>query len=238
MKYILVGLVFSQMLFSVQLTPMTYEITSMKKRNVTYSVKNTEDNLAAAECKILKVVGHDKNGQEIREETQEVVIYPSQFVLQAKESKGIRVNYTGRSLPKTQQVYRVLATELALNLKEEAPGTKVKAGMKFIFSYEGLLFVGGSDEKTVISSQVHEEKLDSLLLEMKNMSSKSSFVHVKHYEFIAETDKGEVKLTKNDFGKFSGIRLLPNETFTLKLDKNKTLKGHQVKTILIQKRAK
>ena len=225
-------------LLAVQLTPMTYEIKSIKKRNITYSVKNTEKKLAAAECKILKVVGHDKEGREIREETQDVVLYPSQFVLQPEETKGIRVNYTKNKLPEKEAVYRVLATQLALNLKEETTGKDIKAGMKFIFSYEGLLFVGGSSVKKNLDTKVHDDQPSSLLLDMTNSSTKSTFVHVKHYSFVAHTNKGEVTLTDKDFGKFGGIRLLPDETFTLKINKNHALKDLTVTTLVVQKRAK
>ncbi len=235
MKYFLVGALLVQALVAVQLTPMTYEIKSIKKRNITYSVKNTEKELAAAECKVLKVVGHDKQGREIREETQDVVLYPSQLVLQPLETKGIRVNYTRNSLPKKEAVYRVLATQLALNLQEDAARKDVKAGMKFIFSYEGLLFVGGTSVNKRLITEVHEDRPNSLALDMTNSSTKSSFVHVKHYDFIAHTNKGEVKLAAKDFGKFGGIRLLPDETFRLHIAKSGSLKGLTVKTIVVEK---
>lgn len=236
MKYILVGFFLLQFLFSVQLTPMTHDIVSMKKRNVTYNVINTEKKLAAAECKVFKVIGHDKKGLEIREETQAVVLYPSQFILQPLERKSIRLNYTGLKLPQKQEVYRVVANELALNLKEAKKGTKIEAGMKFIFSYEGLLFVGGSFEGARISTKVYDDGKESVVFDMTNTSSMSHYIHMKHFDFMVQTDRGEVKLQKDDFGAFGGIRLLPDETFTVKLNKKGTLKNLKVLSIVIKEK--
>lgn len=238
MKYVIIGMVLIQSLFSVQLTPITQRIDSMKKRNLTFIVKNTDKDMAAAECSILKVVGHDKRGQEIREETDDVVVYPTQFVLQVSENKGIRVNYTKSKLPEKEAVYRVLATQLSLNLEEAEKGTKVKAAMKFIFSYEGLLFVGGKEEKAHISSELKDVRGDTFTIKMRNDGTRSHFVHVEHFDFIIETNKGPIKLTKEDFGKFGGLRLLPDESFSLTLKKSTKLKKQTAINITITKKTK
>lgn len=234
MKYAILVLILAQSLFSVQLTPITQRIDSVKSRNLTFTVKNIDKDMAAAECSILKVVGHDKDGKEIREETDDVVIYPSQFVLQEKESKGIRVNYTKSSLPKKEVVYRVLATQLALKLKEESKGSKVKGAMKFIFSYEGLLFVGAKEEKAKISSTLENISKDSFSIRLHNYGIASHFVHVNHFDFTIETQTGSVQLSEKDFGKFGGIRLLPDESFVVTLSKTEKLQGKTLKSIEVR----
>ena len=238
MKYIIIGVLLAQSLFSVQLTPITQRIDSSKSRNITFTVKNTDKDMAAAECSILKVIGHDKNGAEIREETDDVVVYPSQFVLQEKESKGIRVNYTKSALPEKEAVYRVLATQLALNLKEQSQGAKVKGAMKFIFSYEGLLFVGKNEDKAIITSTLEEISKDSFSIKMRNDGIASHFVHVNHFDFKIQTDDGELLLKEKDFGKFGGIRLLPDESFVLTLSKNESFKSKKFTSITITSKTK
>ncbi len=233
MKYAILVLLLAQTLFSVQLTPITQRIDSAKSRNLTFTIKNIDKDMAAAECKILKVVGHDKNGVEIREETDDVVVYPSQFVLQENESKGVRVNYTKSALPQKESVYRVLATQLALNLKEESKGTKVKGAMKFIFSYEGLLFVGAKEEKANINSSLENISENSFSIKIHNSGKASHFIHINHFDFIIDTQNGPVKLDENDFGKFGGIRLLPDETFVVTLSKSDALQGKILQDISI-----
>jgi len=233
MKYAILVLILAQSLFSVQLTPITQRIDSPKSRNLTFTVKNIDKDMAAAECSILKVVGHDENGVEIREETDDVVIYPSQFVLQEQESKGVRVNYTKSTLPQKEAVYRVLATQLALNLKEESKGSKVKGAMKFIFSYEGLLFVGAKEEKPNITSTLENVSKSNISIKMHNNGVASHFIHVNHFDFTIETATTSIKLTEKDFGKFGGIRLLPDESFVVTLDKNEQLQGKTLKSITI-----
>ena len=238
MKYIVTLIVLVQALFSVQLTPITQRIDSMKTRNLTFTVKNTDQDLAAAECSILKVVGHNEDGSEIREETDDVVVYPNQFVLQVKENKGVRINYTLSKLPKKEVVYRVLVTQLALNLKEESKGTKIKAAMKFVFSYEGLLFIGGDDGETIISASVKNIDNNFYTIEMRNDGTRSKYVHSQHFDFTLQTDAGSVLLTKEDFGKFSGLRLLPDESFIIKLKKATNLNSKKITGITITKKAK
>ena len=238
MKYVLIGMLLAQSLFSVQLAPITQRIDSAKGRNISFVVKNTDKDMAAAECSILKVVGHDENGVEIREETDDVVIYPSQIVLQEKEDKGVRVNYTKSTLPEKEEVYRVLATQLSLNLKEETKGSDVKAAMKFVFSYEGLLFVGAEEEKAIISSTLENITNDSFSIKMTNDGIASHFVHVQHFDFKIKTQDETIELVEKDFGKFGGIRLLPDETFILTLKKDNKLQGKTLTNISITAKEK
>ena len=238
MKYVVIGMLLAQSLFSVQLEPIMQRIDSAKGRNLTFVIKNTDKDMAAAECSILKVVGHDENGKEIREETDDVVVYPAQFVLQAKENKGVRVNYTKSTLPKKEEVYRVLATQLSLNLKEEKKGTKAKGTMKFIFSYEGLLFVGAKEDKAIISSSLENITNDSFSIKMTNDGISSHFVHVQHFNFKIKTGKEILELSKEDFGRFGGIRLLPDETFTFTLKRGKQLQDKTLADITITAREK
>lgn len=238
MKYVFMGIIFIQSLFSVQLTPITQTIDSMKKRNITFTVSNTNDRLVAAECTILKLVGHDKDGKEIRQETDDVVVYPSQFVLSVKGKKGVRVNYTKTKLPEKEAVYRVLATQLSLNLKEEKKATKISGSMKFVFSYEGLLFVGGKEGKTDITSSLVKDEGKTYAVTMTNKGFISKFVHVQHFDFILTTDKGEIKLTDKDFGTYGGIRLLPDESFVLHLPKIASLKGQKLLRMSITEKVK
>lgn len=233
MKYIVIGMLLAQSLFSVQLEPITQRIDSAKGKNITFVVKNTDKSMAAAECSILKVVGHDKNGVEIREETDDVVIYPSQFVLQEKENKGVRVNYTKSALPAKEEVYRVLATQLSLNLKEESKGTDVKGSMKFVFSYEGLLFVGAKEKKAIISSTIEDITKDSFSIKIRNDGIASHFVHVQHFDFNIKTKSGTIALSEKDFGKFGGIRLLPDETFIVTLKRSKELQAKTLSDITV-----
>lgn len=238
MKYVIIGMLLAQSLFSVQLAPITQRIDSPKGRNITFVVKNTDKDMAAAECSILKVVGHDKNGVEIRKETDDVVIYPSQFVLQVKENKGVRVNYTKAALPKKEEVYRVLATQLSLNLKEEAKGSDVKGAMKFVFSYEGLLFVGAEEKTAIISSEIVDATKDSFSIKMHNDGIASHFVHVKHFDFKIKTENETIKLDEKDFGTFGGIRLLPDETFILSIKRSKQLQEKIFTDITVTQKAK
>jgi len=233
MKFMLVGLLNLQFIFAINLTPMVHEIGSLKKRNITYRISNPEKSLAAVECKILEVVGHDKLGQEIRKETTDMVLYPSQFILKAETSRNLRLNYIKKFLPKKQKVYRVIANQLALNLTNKSKSKDVQAGVKFLYSYEGLLFVGGDNSDITLQAQIKAETADGFILDLSNKSLVSAFVHVNHFDFYAQTNKGEIKLGKKDFGKMKGIRLLADETFIWSFHKDAALKGLQLKGMRI-----
>ena len=237
MKYVVLITMLLEMAFAVQLTPMAQKITSAKNRNVVFDVINAEKRLAASEFEVLRITGHTADGKEIREDTDHVVIYPPQFIIKAQASKKVRVSYRKKALPALQEVYRVISRELPIKVEEVKADDKVKAGVKFLFTYEGLLFVGGDQKVSALDVSFKSNKKNSVEFNVKNLGNMSEFVSATSYKMVLKTSKGNVTLDKSYFGKFNGLRLLPNETFVFKASKIKKLKGATVTGVTLTKQS-
>jgi len=236
MKYLLVVAMLLNISFAVQLTPMSQKISTDKDRNVLFEVINSSATLAASEFEALRITGHDENGVEIREETENLVVYPPQFIIKEKTSKKVRVSYRKKGFPKKQEVYRIIARELPIKVKEDKQSTKIKAGVKFIFTYEGLLYVGGDDTDAILDVVKVNDSKATLKAKVKNIGNMSSFVFVTTYNIVVRTNKGKVTLDKSYFEKFQGLRILPDESFVFNILKIKKLKGTKVKSITFEKK--
>ena len=236
MKYFVFLLILVQFGFAVQLSPMAHKIRSEKSRNVVFNVINTQDRLAASEFEVYRITGHTADGVEVREETDNVVVYPPQFIIKKQTVKKVRVSYRSKKIPLQQEVYRVVAKELPIKVEEEQTKEGVKAGVKFIFSYEGLLFVGGDQKPVKMEVGNVENSSKEAIVSVKNLGNMSEYVGPKAYEMKVYTDKGTVVLDKSYLRDFAGLRILPNETFDFRIQKIKKLKGLKVNKVTVIKR--
>ncbi|NPA60456.1 MAG: fimbria/pilus periplasmic chaperone [Epsilonproteobacteria bacterium] len=211
--YVLLLLV-SSWLYGVTLYPMSADIVSKRDRNILFTVSNPTKEPVAVEFSVKKLL--DTSGKkEKRIDTTDVVWYPSQFVLGAGKSKHVRVRYVKSSLPKVEEVYRVIAKELDVDVSdkiERVPKDRIKATVKFRFTYEGLLFV--SNGKVFPKLQISDFKKTHRGLEIyvTNNGTKSDVLNIRDYDIIVTVNGKDYLLTKQDVKKAEFRRILPGKT--------------------------
>jgi len=183
-KISLFALLTLNMLFAVTLVPLTETMDSKKQKNTIFKINNPTGEPVAVDFSVLKLTDTDNN-KEQREISQNVSYYPSQFVLMPNETKNVRVKYIGTDLPAIEEVYRVIAKELDVDVSEKnstAPKGKISASIKMRFSYEGLLFVKRADAKPILAIESFEnfQKVgylsSSQIVEMRVMCQISHFI--------------------------------------------------------------
>ena len=223
-KYILLLLLLSSVVYGVTLFPMSADMVSKKSRKVLFTVSNPTKEPVAVEFSILRLLNTDNN-KEKRVKTSNVTYYPSQFVLAPGKSRNIRVRYMKNSLPKSEEVYRVIASELDIDVSDRKANTlkkRIKANIKFRFTYEGLLFVsdGKAYPKLEISSFEQREGVVDIVVQ--NSGTKSEILSSDNYNIIATVNSKEYLLTKEDLQEAEFRRILPRKSnrYTLKYIKN------------------
>jgi P pilus assembly chaperone PapD len=101
--------------------PMEQFVTASK--SAVYIASNQSDKAIAVEV-IAELWTITEDGEELREITNDLVAYPSQFILKGTTFKKIKVGLRNpmRNL-KNEQCYRVTIRELPISLEAEEPGT-------------------------------------------------------------------------------------------------------------------
>ncbi len=220
-KISLFALLTLNMLFAVTLVPLTETMDSKKQKNTTFKINNPTGEPVAVDFSVLKLTDTDNN-KEQREISQNVSYYPSQFVLMPNETKNVRVKYIGTDLPATEEVYRVIAKELDVDVSEKnstAPKGKISASIKMRFSYEGLLFVKRADAKPNLAIESFEKlPKGGISILISNSGNASDVPNMALYNFFAKVDGKEYMLQEKDFANAEFRRILPNKknTFFLK----------------------
>lgn len=237
MKKTLLLLLASKLLFAINLAPMTETLDSKSKKNIVFKVSNPSKEPVAVQFAVLKVL--DTNGIEKRVETQTVEAYPTQFVLAPKESKSVRVRYMGASLPKQEEVYRIIAKELDIDVndkKVEDTQGKVKAQIKMRFSYEGLLFVHQADAQAQLKVENFQQTPKGVTLSVSNIGTSSALPNLSNYNYFANVKGKEYLLTKKDLKDVEFKRVLAGKVNTFNLTHITTIPLKKIESLRLEKK--
>jgi len=238
MKKIILLLVASKLLFAINLVPMTETIDSKKTKNIVFKVSNPTDEPVAVDFSVLKVL-NTQNNQEKRVATNSVEAYPTQFILSPKETKSVRVRYMGSKLPEKEEVYRVIAQELDIDVsdkKEDTSNGKIKAQIKMRFSYEGLIFIHKADAKAQLSIENINKSANGLQFSVTNSGTSSALPNIANYNYFAQSQGKEFQLTQNDLKGAEFRRVLAGESNQFTLANLMTLSAQKVENIRLEKK--
>jgi len=241
-KTLLLTLLLSSFALSVTLQPMLQVLDHKKKRHMIFSVYNPTNEPVAVNFDVQKLVKNQNNKEE-REATDKVTFYPSQFVLTSHATKKVRVRYMGNSLPDKEEVYRIIAKELDVDVNdkvENAPSDTIKAQVKMRLTYEGLLLVhkaNAVDKLTVESFEELASKNDRRVIKMTiaNEGDASSVPNVENFNMIVIIGSKEYKLTEDDTLNAEFRRVLAKDTNTFTLP-NLKLPAGKITAIRLEKR--
>ena len=237
-KSILFFLILSTHLFSVTLSPLTQTLDNKKNKHLIFTVYNPNKEPVAIDFKIMQLLDTNNN-KEQRAKTNKVTFYPAQFVLGATESKKIRVRYMESSLPKIEEVYRVIAKELDIDVsdtKEELQVSKVQAQLKMRFTYEGLLFIHKPNAMAVLKLDAFEVSANrEITLHISNSGKASIVPNALHYNYLITIGGKEYKLLDEDLKGAEFRRILAGNSNTFYLKNIVNLPKGKIESIRIEK---
>jgi len=236
MKNLIFTLLLTNSIFAITMTPLYETMDSRKNIKTIFKIKNPTADPVAVEISVLKLI--DTNGKkEQREATNMVKAYPTQLVLDPKETKSIRVRYMGSGLPQNEEVYRVIAKELDIDVsgkQEEKSTNKIKAHIKMRFSYEGLLFVHQPNSKVELFVESIQLLGNILNINIKNSGTASTVPNAKNYNFIVKVKNKEYALTENDLKGTEFRRVLTGKTNTFQLKNITSVPVQQIESMRIE----
>jgi fimbrial chaperone protein len=113
----------------------------------------------------------DADGKETRRETDEFSIFPEQMVLEPGEKRNIRLTWTGERQPKEELPYRLVVSQLPVDLKKPEK-RRTGANITFLLQYVASVYVSpgvGAPRISVESFKILPDKKAELVL--KNSGS-------------------------------------------------------------------
>jgi P pilus assembly chaperone PapD len=237
-KKLFVLLLFFSYLKAVVLYPFYGTIDSKRVRNKLFTISNPTKEPVAVEFSVLRLLDTDGN-KEKRVKTQDVSYYPSQFVLAPGKSRNVRVRYNKSTLPSTEEVYRVIAKELDVDVTDrvdDAPKGKIKATVKFRFSYEGLLFVNNGKVQPNLTINSFKQIGRTLEIVVANTGTKSDVLTPNKYNILVTVNGKEYLLTPEDLKKAEFRRTLPGKTNRYRLRYIKHLPYGKITAVRLERK--
>jgi len=238
MKIILLTIFLFNYIYAITLTPLYNTIDSKRELKTIFTVENPTNSPVAVKVSIKKLVDTDNNNEQTVD-APNINYYPAQFVLDAKSSKNIRITYLNKSLPKIEEVYRVLATELDINVKdrepEEIPKGIKKAEITMRFSYGGLLFVKDKNAKPDVKIDNFRDLGNGKLeITITNRGTESFLFNQTINKIKAIANGKEYILNEDDIKGAEFRRVLPNKSNRFVLENIKSVSPSAITSLKIE----
>jgi fimbrial chaperone protein len=122
----------------ISVSPLSSALDLNKTKSKIITVFNSTSDQSVA----IKVTVHawrlDEQGKDIREPSNDLLIFPEQFVLPPLNRRSIRIAYRRPQAPSIEQSYRVIVQQLPVDL---TGSNQVKTGVKLVTSYATAFYV-------------------------------------------------------------------------------------------------
>lgn len=175
----------------------------------------------------------DEQGKETYAETEAVSemfrIFPAQLVLNAKETRTIRLTYIGSPKIKSEMAFRVIAEELPVDVSDpKKVYKKAVANVTIAIKYIGSVYVTPSGAKSQIqidaqpveqpAPQAGQSASKNLVITVTNSGTAHQIVRTPTLKLRSMVDNSEVVLRGDDLKTLSNLNVLAGKTRKFTLD--------------------
>jgi fimbrial chaperone protein len=122
---------------AITVAPLSSTLDLNKTKSMLVTVFNNQTKSVAIKVNMLSWQ-LDENGQDIRKPTQDLLIFPEQFLLAPSSRRSIRIAYSETQAPSIEKSYRVIVQELPIDL---AGSNQVQSGVTVVTSYATAFYV-------------------------------------------------------------------------------------------------
>lgn len=137
-----------------QFKPITVDFTPTGK-NATRSFLVSNEGKKSIAIQITVMSREvDLDGNEVREEVEDFIVYPSQLILLPGDAQTVRVSWAGSPNPSKELAYRIIGEQLPIFVEEEAPSNTSSGQFNIAMRYVGAIYVvpDGVEPEVVIDS--------------------------------------------------------------------------------------
>lgn len=122
--------------FAFKLSPITASLDLSKgQSSMKFVVQNPSEELVAIEITMHQRSMNLNGDDELTEDEDSFVVYPSQMILKPNDQRSIKVQWAGASKPKKELAYRLIAEQLPINVNsKKKSGVNVSVLLKYVAS--------------------------------------------------------------------------------------------------------
>jgi fimbrial chaperone protein len=173
-----------------------------KVNSTLFYLENDSDQPIAVTTTLLKREMTKEGVETNAKISDELTIYPSQLIIPANEKRSVKVTWVGKSIPKTEAAYRLVAEQLPIDIDKDK---KQKASIKVLLRYVAALYV----EPENFTSNISFKKLD---IDEKNVVFTFANTGKKHQVLsnlgMKITGKKTIEFNSDDLKGASGENVL------------------------------
>ena len=134
---ILMGCLLSPVALAINVMPFSGELDLNKTPNYKIQVGNRSNKEAAVKISVQKWK-FDRFGKEIREATNDLIIFPKRLLLAPNADRSVRVSYRNGVPPRTEESYRIIVEEVPLAKKQNRSrekGASINVLTRYVTSF-------------------------------------------------------------------------------------------------------
>lgn len=213
-----------------EFSPITISLTTSGKTN--HSIAQVINRESVAVPIVIRVTERKllENGEEERPDTSDIAVYPSQFLLDPKESKSVKISWLGGETLPSEKAYRIIVEEVPV---EFSARTANRGSVRILINYVGSVYVNSekTDGDLVLEKVDGGEDKKFLSFLFINKGKGHAFLKSPSVELIAKaTDKmaeRKILLEKKYFESTEGKNILALSSLRVKIAKPADLYGYE-----------
>ena len=164
------------------ISPLSQSIT-VKEKSASYTLENLTDRKAAYQIHVAKRL-LDPAGEEVREPTKELRVFPSKIILEPNQKKRIKVIYLGKKNISLEKSFRVVFMQLDRNVSENDD-----EGINAKFNFHTAFYVTPKDAQANIQATIQNSGKEAQLA-LKNLGNKH--VILQDWQLKLSSDQSSV----------------------------------------------
>lgn len=190
--------------WAISVTPLSAELDLDRQQTHLIAVTNADSGTPLPVKVSAKHWRLDLAGKDQRDETDDILVFPGQFILEPSARRSVRVAVRSKDKPEVERAYRIIVQELPIDLKGRG---KQDSGVKLVTAYATAFYVRPRNPQSRLSLIGVERRQEGLLFKIGNQGN----VHTHLRELALVFSQGSKRARVDDpkqLPHFTGENLL------------------------------
>lgn len=177
---------------AITVSPTSMQLDLKAQRSRTLTVRNPKQQTVPVKVSTA-IVTATEHGEEVRESTEDLIAFPSQFMLEPGESRQVRVGSRFTERPDVERFYRVVVEELPVDL---SPDPASRSGVKVVLRYVTALYLTPASPASAASLEEVRRAEGGLVFHLRNDGN--AHTHLRELVMTLRQGGDSVRLNGSD----------------------------------------
>ncbi len=163
----------------LQFRPMNVDLAPEgRNSSATFTVSNPGQEPIAVRLRILtREIAEDGSERQNPVDRGTFGLFPASVVLEAGQSRAVRLSWLGAARPERELAYRILAEQVPVDFAAGAPGND-QVSIEILFRYLGAVYVKPADvAPKVVATVERTDAADRVNLVLENVGTEHVVIH-------------------------------------------------------------